>query len=125
MANEREPIIRHFIDIGFTVRARLPCSDEIYHCDFEVFKIVSGDSAEVAWQKAGEDVEPIPVEYLDEAECFLSGHVKWDGCSNWNFDEQEKVSIHFCSVQQAMNIGVLFERLYRMAKELLPNYEGD
>lgn len=28
---------------------------------------------------------------------FLSGYVRWDGCSNWRFDEQEVVMLHACT----------------------------
>jgi hypothetical protein len=62
--------------------------------------------------------------YVD-LEPFLKGTVKWDGCSNWKFDDEW---MHFCSKQEAKRLGTLLEKCYEMALELMPDnkeYLGD
>jgi putative heme iron utilization protein len=109
-------------DILFTVLAQ--ADDHI--CDFNVFEISNAfpDKDGTAWNRAGANCWPNDTDNLEDAELFLSGHVKWDACSNWNFDAQESCMIHFCEKQQAENIGVVLGRLYDIAAELIPNWNG-
>jgi hypothetical protein len=70
------------------------------------------------------------VETTEEAQVYLSGSIKWDGCSNLYFDEQDsiegtKCSLHFCGKQEAMNVGVLMGRLYDLAAKIIPAWSGD
>lgn len=59
-----------------------------------------------------------------EGETFLSGEVKWDGCSNWDFHTAE-IHAHFCDRAQATGIGRLMDHLYQITKERLPTYIRD
>lgn len=52
----------------------------------------------------------------DYAEPIISGSIKWDGCSNWDFSKQ----YHFCSKTDAKNFGDLLPKLYEWASELMP-----
>jgi len=65
---------------------------------------------------------PDPVKKIDEAQVFLHGSIKWDGCSNLHFDEQDNVCLHFCGREEATNIGVLFDRLYDLAAKMIPSW---
>jgi hypothetical protein len=56
---------------------------------------------------------------LSEAPVFIHGSVKWDGCSNWHFDEQDKAMLHFCGPEDAAEVGQLLARMYEIARELL------
>lgn len=56
---------------------------------------------------------------VENAEVFLEGFVRWDGCSNWNF-EAYGTWIHFCGKQKAIDLGVLLGRLYDVAKDFIP-----
>lgn len=62
---------------------------------------------------------------VTEAQVYLHGSLKWDGCCNLYFDQQDKVMLHFCGKKEAENIGVLLGRLYDLAKELVPAYQAD
>lgn len=56
----------------------------------------------------------------DDKELFLSGFVKWDGCSNWDIGQK-----HFCGVQEAEGIGKLLRQLYEIAGQTLPEYDSE
>lgn len=54
---------------------------------------------------------------------FLTGYIKWDGCSNWDCQDQ----VHFCGKKEAMssmkNFQSLIEKLYDYTAELMPEYK--
>ncbi len=56
---------------------------------------------------------------LSKASRFLTGDVKWDGCSNWTWDpDEQNVMTHFCE-NPADGLKDLFDTIYAMAfKEL-------
>lgn len=68
-----------------------------------------------------------PVDTVEEAEVYFSGQVKWDHCSNWQFDEQERVMLHFCCRDELLRLGEALAGCWDWAKELLgtkwANYE--
>ena len=53
---------------------------------------------------------------------WLHGSIKWDGCSNWHFDAQDDLMIHFCGPSDTAKLSKLFERLYQMAAEIMPEH---
>lgn len=55
---------------------------------------------------------------LTKAQIMIEGFVKWDHCSNFKFIGGN-YPFHFCSKQQAENIGVLLSRIYDEAISLL------
>ena len=57
-----------------------------------------------------------------DKEPMFIGHVKWDGCSNWHIPNGN-YQFHFCSIEQAKNLGVLLGELYEWANELMPEQE--
>lgn len=86
--------------------------------------------------KEDERIEPCSVSFeVYEIECYevpsniptikkrvyLSGDIRWDGCSNMYFNRQDEVMLHFCGKQEAMNIGVLMGYLYEKALEFMPS----
>jgi len=116
-AASMHPIVRHLTGIDFTVVAK----PSEYHCDFEVFEILSREPT-LLWQLPS-GRSPDPTADMVEAARFLYGSVKWDGCSNWHFDIQDDCMIHFCSSEQAEAIGALFRELYLMAAEMIPTWD--
>lgn len=52
---------------------------------------------------------------LSEAQPFVSGDLKRDGCANFKFDEQEHVMLHTCSKEEAVEIGLLLGAIYDLA----------
>lgn len=91
--------------------------------DFMVFQVtgqyVDGKpSFEVA-----DDPACNSTDFLAEAQVFLRGAIKWDGCSNWHFDEQDIGMLHFCGVGRASSIGRLMERMYDLASARMPTFD--
>ena len=115
--NENTPqaqVVRHFTDIDFSVIAE-PSESRV---GFKVYSIFS-DEPKMTWSKWGDDGNIDWAYVIEDADIYLQGAVKRDGCSNWDFVEQEKTMLHFCSKSQAMSIGILLGRLYDLAVELL------
>jgi hypothetical protein len=106
-------------DIGYTI---VPVIHE-YHCDFFVYAIIGENSdGTVYYNKLNYDTSLEIVDEISEAQVYLHGSIKWDGCSDWHFDEQDDCMLHFCSVEQAKDIGNLFERMYEYAKNHIPKW---
>lgn len=111
--------VRHYDDIDFTVTV---VNHELY-AEFACYRVIGGSaqadesSPSRLYDRRG-STHTDPVGDLSDAQVYLHGSIKWDGCSNWNYDEQERVMLHFCRKEQAAAIGVLFTRMYEWAKEL-------
>lgn len=108
-------------------------------CPFTVVTVLAGEHAmRLRCYYVTNSGDPIP-EYeikggmsgtdvttnIDDARLYLSGHVRWDGCSNLRFDEQDHVNLHFCGRSHAAQVGKLLDRLYDIAAELIPTWDGD
>lgn len=115
---------RDFKDIWFTAIAELKEPDDVYAVRFNVYTIVATEGDKVFWQQADAPTYPDPTERLDEAGVYLHGDVKWDGCSNWYFDEQNRVMLHFCNVKSIRTISDVMERCWHWAGELMTRWEG-
>jgi hypothetical protein len=57
---------------------------------------------------------PDPVYSIDEAEPYLTGYIKWDGCSELNIG-----CPHWCGPYQYKKHFALLEWLYKRSRELL------
>lgn len=70
---------------------------DLYWVDFQIFTVVctSADGKEKFFNRKGWTASPDPVSRLDEAEPIISGHVKWDGCSDFDIHDA-----HTCSLEQ-------------------------
>ncbi len=86
--------------------------------NFRVFKVV-------AWDDAGKPImyggSHRPVESMGEAEVFVDGFIKWDGCSNFEFGPPG-IMVHFCDREQAVGLGQLLGWLYDVAAETIPSW---
>lgn len=84
-----------------------------YHIEFTIVAIQGYDlDGDKPWYGEHCDIKDPNL-----APKFLHGHIKWDGCSNWYFDEQEEGMLHFCGRKYATDIGVLMGKMYDIAKE--------
>ena len=117
------PQTKHFPDLGFTVCA----TAYTHHVDFVVYDIEAwqeGATPEVydmpLWHKAGAPSHPDPVNCIEEAEPYLHGEVKWDGCSNWHFDEQDRIMLHGCTRHDVLRFGEVMAECWDWAAELCP-----
>jgi len=114
--------IVHSEDLGFTI---VVVAHE-YYVDYTIYDIV-------AWEEEPRGIYNVPVwcrpddsgtdEHvysLDLATPYLTGHVKWDGCSNWHFDEQDRCALHGCSRADIKRLGDVMALCWDMTKELCP-----
>jgi hypothetical protein len=95
---------------------------ESHWVGFQVYKcigreIVRGKPGRPFFNRDGYTSSPDPVFELSEAQTFLGGTIKWDGCSDWMFND---TPIHYCSMDSAKELGALMEWLYEIAEELMP-----
>lgn len=60
-----------------------------------------------------------------DADVFLEGDIKWDGCSNWDFPGVADCMLHFCDLKQASGIGRLMQRMYEIASMRIPSFDFD
>lgn len=113
------PNLRHFDDLRFTVLA-IPSQ---YYVEFIVYDIETyedGDKSKPRWPRLGARSSPDNVDKLDEAEIYLHGTVKFDGCSDWRFDEQDRIALHGCSRQGVQRFGDVMGRCWDWAAEFMP-----
>jgi len=114
-------LIRHSQELGFTIVA-VPHS---HHVEFTVYDVEAWQEGEKSgvfdmplWHKAGTGSYPAPVDTLDEAEPYLHGSVKWDGCSNWHFDEQDRAMLHGCCRKDVLRFGEVMALCWDWAADL-------
>lgn len=114
--------IRHFEDLGFSVVAEPHengCS-----VSYAVYDIYGSDDKGLLWTKiingCSYDIRPI-----EDASVYLHGDIGWDGCSNWHFDEQDRVMIHRCGRRELSQVGAILLACFDMTKELIPDHFAD
>lgn len=91
--------------------------------DFKVFEIVGGDGEERYW--ARHDGMSNMTEKFEEADLYLHGSVKWDGCSDLHFDAQDDCMLHFCGRADVKKVGQMLSKLYDITAELLDTVDFD
>ena len=98
---------------GFTLRWK---ADD-YRAEFEVFAITGEAGQEVpipTYDRRGAMSTPDPVESIEQAEIYLEGHVKWDGCSEIDMGQE-----HWCGPLEWKAHCALLEHVYKRAFELM------
>ena len=117
--------VKHFNDLDFTVVAEV----HDYRVEFKIYEICGLEEGETkgvydrpVWGKAGAVSSGHVVDTIEESEVYLSGHVKWDGCSNWHFDEQDRCMLHGCGKADVQRFGDIMAACWDWASELCPNW---
>lgn len=112
--------VRHDRELWMTIAAQVYS----YRVEFQVYVITSfdgcGEDGAPSWEAvyaAGQDTD-----ILADATTLLTGHVKWDGCSNWDFGQE---TYHGCSRQNIQRIGDVMGKCWDWTAELLPNFIRD
>ena len=118
----KNPIIEHWEDLGFTAIISWE-GDNPAAIDFKLCKIMGTSNGNPIWSHKDDVFHT--TDNLENAHVYLEGFIKWDGCSDWRFLEQEIIMLHFCSLKEMQNIGHVFTRCWTMAEDLLPRFEGD
>jgi hypothetical protein len=115
-----ERIVRHFNSLGYTVVAK-PRGYFVYY-DIYAHEGIECGTEKPLFHKKGSPSYPDPVETVEEADIFAHGDVKWDGCSNWYFDEQDSVMLHGCCKDDVLNIGKILAECWDWTKDICPNW---
>jgi len=110
--------VKEYPGLSFTVRYK-PNGDHVL--EFVSYKIRGrNDDGKPFYERDDDEPSVNHTESLSDAQPFCSGFVKWDGCSNVQFDEQEKVMLHFCDRREAGDVGRLLEAVYDQAGNTIP-----
>lgn len=115
----------HLKDLYFTVVAKV----FEYRVEFKIYDIEGwGEGGtEVVydkplWHKLNSPHYPDFVDSLEEADVYLHGTIKWDGCSDWQFDEQEKGCLHGCTRKDIQRFGDVMGYCWDWASEVCPSW---
>ncbi|WP_197962677.1 hypothetical protein [Burkholderia cenocepacia] len=116
--------IRHSEALDFTIVAEVHES----RVDFFVFDIIGWTGGRLdstpLWRRHRAESSSDLVEDISHAERYLHGRVKWDGCSDWYFDEQDRVMLHGCSRSDLQRLGDVMAACWDWASELCPNFDA-
>jgi len=95
----------------------LICPGE-YSMDFKVIEIVGEgldpDPGVLFFTRRGALSTPDHVTQLDEAQVFMEGYLKWDGCMNVNIDTEDECMTHFCGRYDASKVGRMIDNIYTL-----------
>lgn len=62
----------------------------------------------------------------ERAPTYAHGSIKWDGCINMAFDEQNDCMLHFCGTKDAKRtMNELFDMLHSVSMQLMPPYRRE
>lgn len=85
-----------------------------YSADFKVYNLFGLEAdGTLEYEK-----DSRPIDNIADASVYLHGHVKWDGCSNWHFDEQDSCMLHGCDRQDLVALGEIMARCWDWASTL-------
>lgn len=117
--------IRHFDNLRYSVIATVennPFGNEPTEVQFRIYEIFPWDDAGNRQWKKCVDGSYDGVDVITDADAYAHGEVKWNGCSNWHIDEQDRVMLHECDRAGLENIGKILAACWDWTKELLPNF---
>lgn len=100
-------LVRHFRELGFTVVAH----KHSHKVEFSIYDIEE-------WEEGTKS-------FWHRAEPYLHGRVRWDGCSDWYFDEQDRAMLHGCCKADVQRIGDIMAACWEWASVLLvPKFDA-
>src|SRR5277367_1987808 len=100
-------MIKIFPELHFAVVAELE-PEYKQSVEYKIYEIVAtscGDDPKPLFQNRNARSHPDPVESIEDAEVYMQGFVKWDGCSNWILQADRKCMLHFCTQESLLNVG--------------------
>lgn len=111
-------------DLGFYVILDI----QDYVMDFKVYPAHRWVSAE--GEGIGFTLKDSPgfdtTDNIEEASVFVEGSIKWDGCIDFTFPEQDDCALHNCGLKDFKRcFNDLFEMLYERAKSIPNAYLND
>lgn len=125
-------------EIGYVFRLNPRQSEysaNIYWVDVEVYEIYGFGGSDANGNTLGLSLmprewtgsnDPRPAIYLDEltddnAEWTMKGYIKWDGCSNMEFNN----CVHLCGMHDAKNFSQMIVRLWEKCQSLCQTSDED
>lgn len=109
-------------DIGYAMAYELK-PGYTHFFDFKIYNIAEEANGSILFYKNTEGSHTY-VDNIEEADSFISGEIKWDGCSNFIFDEQKECMLHTCDRGSMIAIGEVLARTWDCGKDLLDGWDG-
>lgn len=104
---------------GFTLRwAILPHWVDVVA--FEKIGTECSDPPKTLYQRKGATISPDTVYHIDEAEPYLEGYVKWDGCTELNQGQP-----HWCGLSGYKKHCDLLQYIYIRSQQLMDRADPD
>lgn len=100
-------------DVGGEFGFRISWKIKPHWADFTVYEITSREADKPMFNRKDWQSLPDPVETIEEAEPYLTGFVKWDGCCEFH-----DVNTHFCGPDGLIKHFALLKFLYVRAGDL-------
>lgn len=114
--------IKHFDDLAFTVVA----TPHSHRVEYVIYDCVGyTEDGKPLWSHKKPECCSDLVDCVSDAAIYLHGSVKWDGCSNWHFDEQDRVMLHGCSREHLLRLGEVMARCWDWTAVLCPAWSPD
>jgi len=96
--------------------------DEAHGFEFEIYEIIGKDFNEKTkkWdipiyeRKGATNSEDFSLNELEDAQPYLTGLIKWDGCSHFYFGEDGY--LHLCGLDRIENLNKVLTKLIELAK---------
>lgn len=90
-----------------------------YSLEFNVYEVFFTNS-EIMYQTKDSHSYPKPTADIANAQVFISGYIRYDGCMDIQFPEQV---IHFCDKQGIKNVYDIISRVRECGKYITKWYE--
>ena len=101
---------------------RLKWEFQSYWASVKAYEITSYDDDDnIYFHKKDALCSSDEVENIDDADIYLEGHVKWDGCS----ELQQGQHYHWCGVNGYKKHIALLDYIYNRAMELMSDADTD
>lgn len=123
-ADPKQWEIRHYEDVRVSVKYRV-AGDWVDFVAAEFFDCTLADgSVSRQYAKSGSPTNNPTETDFDNAQAIMTGHVKWDGCANFDLQPDECM-VHFCSEKGIADFALIMRCIYREAGAMMPWFEGE
>ena len=93
-----------------------------YNMEFKVVSIMGTDlDSNVTYY--GEDCA-VTEEDPHKVKSWMHGGLKWDGCINWQFTDEE-VMVHFCGRADAARLGRVLDLIYDLGQKTIGGWDAE
>lgn len=95
------------------------CNEHVV--DFKLYVIGMGlnDTKPIFFDDDHNEVE------IEKAPVFMQGHIKWDGCCNYTFPEQESCMLHMCGFKDFERLNLVIKKMYELVPSIIKTADKD